>query len=163
MYTYLYLSPIGNILLKSDGKHLTSLTFSSMKALTPKHTDLPVFMHSIKWLDNYFSAQSYPLPALKLHGTPFQMQVWQILQQLPRNTLITYGEIAKQIAKINNKKTMSAQAVGGAVGRNPISIMIPCHRVIGANNSLTGYSGGIDKKVQLLQIENFDTTKYTMP
>nr|WP_081299643.1 methylated-DNA--[protein]-cysteine S-methyltransferase [Gilliamella apicola] len=101
--------------------------------------------------------------SLAPHGSPFRQKVWDILCQIPYGEIITYGNIAKQIVLQNNLHKMSSQAVGGAVGHNPISIIIPCHRVIGANGNLTGYAGGIDKKIKLLQIEGIDSSKFFIP
>ena len=95
---------------------------------------------------------------MHLKGTPFQMEVWEILCQIPYGQTITYGQIARQIAAKRGRKTMSAQAVGGAVGRNPISIIVPCHRVMGTDGSLTGYAGGVDKKMALLTLEGVNLT-----
>ncbi len=102
-------------------------------------------------------------PSLKLAGSPFRLMVWEILKQIPYGTVLTYGEIADMIAEKQGLKTMSAQAVGGAVGHNPISVIVPCHRVVGRGGSLTGYAGGIDKKIRLLRIENVDLTGFFVP
>ena len=96
-------------------------------------------------------------------GTPFQLSVWKILQKIPYGKTVTYGEIAKEIAEQKGLSRMSAQAVGGAVGHNEISIIVPCHRVVGTNGSLTGYAGGIDKKVKLLTLENTDMGTFFIP
>lgn len=103
------------------------------------------------------------MPRLKLDGTAFRIEIWQILQQIPYATTLTYGDIAKKIAIKRGIEDMSAQAVGGAVGHNPISIIIPCHRLLGSNGSLTGYAGGIDKKIALLELEGIDTNKFIIP
>ena len=110
-----------------------------------------------KWFDIYFSGNE-PKFSVPLHliGTPFQMEVWEILLTIPYGKTMTYGEIAKKIAVRRGMERMSAQAVGGAVGQNPIGVIVPCHRVIGAKGSLTGYAGGIDKKIKLLQLEKID-------
>lgn len=116
--------------------------------------DLPIFVAVKCWLDQYFSGQ-VPETEVPIHlvGTDFQKEVWRILCEIPYGQTTTYGQIARQIARQRGKKTMSAQAVGGAVGRNPISILVPCHRVIGTDGSLTGYAGGLDKKVFMLELE----------
>ena len=115
--------------------------------------DLPVFGEAVKWLDLYFAGKEPDfMPALSPSGTTFQQAVWEILRTIPYGATTSYGTIAKCLEKRAGKR-MSAQAVGGAVGRNPISILIPCHRVIGANGSLTGYAGGLDKKEYLLELE----------
>lgn len=108
-------------------------------------------------------AQRTCLPPLHLIGTPFQLSVWKILQKIPYGKTVTYGEIAKEIAAQKGSSSMSAQAVGGAVGHNEISIIVPCHRVVGTNGSLTGYAGGLDKKVKLLTLENVDMQNYWSP
>ena len=113
-----------------------------------------VFERTKKWLDSYFSGHNPDfIPPICLKGTSFQEDVWEILNRIPYGKVISYGEIARQIAEKRGLKRMSAQAVGGAVGRNPIAIIVPCHRVIGSNGSFTGYAGGLDKKTELLKIE----------
>ena len=165
-----YQSPLGGITISSDGIALTGLWFDGQKYFAStlgadyKEKDLPVFAEAKRWLDIYFSGREPSFtPPLSLNGSAFRMAVWQILQSIPYGQTITYGDIAKQLAAQQGKAKMSAQAVGGAVGHNPISIIVPCHRVVGAGSSLTGYAGGIDKKVQLLELESIDTTKFTMP
>ena len=125
---------------------------------------LPVFKETILWLNIYFNGKEPDfMPRLKLDGTAFRIEIWQILQQIPYATTLTYGDIAKKIAIKRGIEDMSAQAVGGAVGHNPISIIIPCHRLLGSNGSLTGYAGGIDKKIALLELEGIDTNKFIIP
>ncbi len=165
-----YQSPLGGITISSDGTALTGLWFDGQKYFADtlgteySEKDLPVFTEAKRWLDIYFSGREPDFtPPLSLNGSAFRMAVWQILQSIPYGQTITYGNIAKQLAAQQGKTKMSAQAVGGAVGHNPISIIVPCHRVIGTGGSLTGYAGGIDKKVQLLELEGIDTTKFTMP
>lgn len=165
-----YQSPLGGITISSDGTALTGLWFDGQKYFAStlgadyKTKDLPVFTEAKRWLDIYFSAREPDFtPPLALNGSPFRMAVWQILQSIPYGQTITYGAIAQQLAAQTGKTKMSAQAVGGAVGHNPISIIVPCHRVVGAGGSLTGYAGGIDKKVQLLELEGIDTTEFTVP
>ena len=115
---------------------------------------MPVFEQAKEWLTIYFSGQEPDfLPPVHMTGTPFQLTVWEILRTIPYGKTITYGEIAKEIAVRKGIPRMSAQAVGGAVGHNKISVIIPCHRVVGTNGSLTGYAGGIDKKRKLLTLE----------
>lgn len=155
-----YCSPLGNILLASDGTHLTGLWFEDQKYFAEKldsnhkEMDFIVFQQTKKWLDVYFAGKepAISLP-IRLNGTAFQNQVWQILCSIPYGQTITYGQIARTIAKQRGLSHMSAQAVGGAVGHNPISIIVPCHRVLGANGSLIGYAGGIDRKIALLNLE----------
>ena len=162
-YTSHYRSPIGNILLAADEIGLTGLWFEGQKYfalyLDKEHEEreIPIFEKAKEWLDIYFSgkAPGFTVP-LHFTGTDFQNEVWEILCAIPYGRTLTYGEIAKQIAAKKGLPRMSAQAVGGAVGRNGISIIVPCHRVVGANGSLTGYAGGIDKKIKLLQLEKAD-------
>ena len=162
-YTSHYRSPIGNILLAADEIGLTGLWFEGQKYfalyLDKEHEEreLPIFEKVKEWLDIYFSGKE-PDFTVPLHftGTDFQNEVWEILCAIPYGRTMTYGEIAKQVAAKKGLPRMSAQAVGGAVGHNGISILVPCHRVVGANGSLTGYAGGIDKKIKLLQLEKAD-------
>lgn len=159
-YVNHYESPFGDILLAADMAGLTGLWFDGEKYyanhLDPEHEEknLPVFEETKRWLTIYFSGQEPDFtPLLHIIGSPFQLSVWKILQKIPYGKTMTYGEIAKVIAKQRGLPHMSAQAVGGAVGHNEISIIIPCHRVIGTDGSLTGYAGGLDKKEKLLQLE----------
>lgn len=159
-YTHHYQSPIGNILLAADLIGLTGLWFEGQKYfalyLETEHEEkeLPLFDETGRWLDIYFSGKE-PGFSVPLHfkGTDFQNEVWKILCSIPYGETTTYGAIAKQLAVKKGLGHMSPQAVGGAVGHNPISIFVPCHRVVGANGSLTGYAGGIDKKIKLLTLE----------
>ncbi len=159
-YISKYESPIGNILLAADEIGLTGLWFEGQKHFAlyldkdHEEKELPLFADTKRWLDIYFSGQE-PNFKLPLHfiGTPFQNEVWKILYSIPYGETMTYGEIAKVLADRRGIKQMSAQAVGGAVGRNEISIIVPCHRVVGADGSLTGYAGGLDKKIALLKLE----------
>ena len=156
-----YASPLGNILLACDGTHLTGLWFEDQKYFAEKldknckETDCFLFQQTRMWLDTYFAGKepAISLP-IRLNGTAFQNQVWQILSSIPYGQTITYGQIARMIAKQRGISHMSAQAVGGAVGHNPISIIVPCHRVLGADGSLTGYAGGIERKIALLKLES---------
>ncbi len=159
-YISTYKSPLGNILLAADEIGLTGLWFYGQKYfahnLDPVHEekDLPVFEIAGKWLDIYFAGQKPDfMPPVHLPGTPFQVSVWKLLQQIPYGQTTTYGELARKIAGEKGLAHMSAQAVGGAVGHNPISIIVPCHRVVGSDGSLTGYAGGVDKKKYLLCLE----------
>lgn len=159
-YIEKYTSLLGNITLASDGENLIGLWMEGQKYFASGLGDyitgrtLPVFEDAKKWLDIYFSGKNPEfMPKLKPEGTPFQQAVWDILKEIPYGELTTYGAIAKQIAARTEKKSMSAQAIGGAVGHNPISIIIPCHRVVGSDGALTGYAGGLDKKKKLLELE----------
>lgn len=165
-----YASPLGPIALSSDGESLTGLWFDGQKYFgatlseEQREKDLPVFDGARRWLDAYFQGRDPGFtPPLNPRGTPFQKAVWDILLTIPRGSTLTYGQIADRVAKAMGRGRMSAQAVGGAVGHNPISILIPCHRVVGTNGSLTGYAGGVDKKLWLLQCEGVDTTLFTLP
>lgn len=159
-YTYHYDSRLGGITLASSGAALTGLWFDGQKyfgATLPKDYEekrLPVFEQTVRWLDIYFGGTAPDFtPPLSMDTTPFRRAVWEILLSIPFGHTMTYGEIAEKIAEQRGLYRMSAQAVGGAVGHNSIGIIIPCHRVIGADGSLTGYAGGIDKKRQLLTME----------
>ena len=169
-YIYKYQSPIGGITIASDGSSLTGLWFDGQKyfaaSLSPEHEEkvLPVFEQTIEWLDCYFSGKNPGfMPEIHLESTPFRLSVWEILKKIPYGKIITYKDIAKEIARLNGLPSMSMQAVGNAVGHNPISIIIPCHRVVGSSGSLTGYAGGIDKKVKLLELERTDMRGFFIP
>ncbi len=155
-----YQSPVGGILLAADEAGLTGLWFEGAKyfadQLEPAHEekDTPALEAAKRWLALYFSGTEPDfLPPIHLKGSPFRLAVWEILQKIPYGKTLTYGEIAKEIARLKGLPRMSAQAVGGAVGHNPISIVIPCHRVVGTDGSLTGYAGGVDRKAKLLALE----------
>lgn len=159
-YISYYESPLGNITLASDGENLTGLWFDSQKpsydiiSMHYKECDLPIFELTREWLDVYFTGRIPDFtPQLKVNETSFRNRVCEIMLMIPYGETMTYGQIAKQIADERGIEVMSAQAVGGAVGHNPISIIIPCHRVIGSDGSLTGYTGGLDIKVELLKLE----------
>lgn len=159
-YTFHYKSPLGGITLCSDGDALIGLWFDGGKyfgsTMTDKteEKDLPVFDKTKRWLDIYFNGGIPDFtPPLSLRGSEFRKAVWRLLQDVPYGKTATYGEIAKKLVRSSGLYRMSAQAVGGAVGHNPISIIVPCHRIVGANGSLTGYAGGIDKKFTLLKLE----------
>lgn len=160
-----YDSPIGNITIASDGENITGLWFDSQKpsdevlAANYESCDkqkplLPIFDQTRKWLDIYFAGNDPGFtPPIKVNDSPFRKRVCEIMLEIPHGKTTTYGKIAKQVAEEKGIEKMSAQAVGGAVGHNPISIIIPCHRVVGSDGSLTGYTGGIDIKVKLLELE----------
>ncbi len=159
-YTNEYISPLGKILLASDGHALTGLWFEGQKYFAAKlerdheEKDLPVFAQVAEWLALYFNGKNPAFtPPLTLKGTPFQKEVWEAMLAIPFGQTTTYAKIAAQIAKHRGLASMSAQAVGSAVAHNPISLIIPCHRVVGSDGSLTGYAGGIEKKEWLLAME----------
>ena len=168
-YTNHYDSPLGGITLASDDNALIGLWFDGQKyfadVLDTDHEEkeLPIFEQTKKWLDIYFSGKSPNFtPPLNMKTTDFRKAVWEVMLTISYGKTMTYGEIAEQIAKKKGIRKMSAQAVGGAVGHNAISLIIPCHRVIGADGSLTGYAGGIQKKVKLLEMEGVErvTTRH---
>jgi len=160
-YTTQFDSPLGKMLLAADEKGITGLWFYGEKyfadGLAREHKEeiTPALKKALQWLKLYFDGKKPQfMPPIHMMGTIFQMSVWNILQTIPYGKTTTYGAIAKKIAAKRGTKQMSAQAVGGAVGHNKISILIPCHRVLGSNGDLTGYAAGIDKKKALLQIED---------
>ena len=179
LYRRSYHSPLGEMTMASDGRALTALFFQGQKYAeidisdeentaddTAEHSEAgerageggarAVFDRTLEWLDIYFAGRDPSFaPPLSIKGTPFQEAVWEILRKIPYGTVITYGEIARQIAGKRGVRRMSAQAVGGAVGRNPVAIIVPCHRVIGSDGSLTGYAGGLDRKEKLLKLEKW--------
>ena len=156
-YSTNYSSPIGELIIVSDGNAITGVCFYSQKHFNSEVTgeiaennDIDVLKKAIRWFDDYFAGLNPDIDfELKPHGTEFRQKVWSILRDIPYGKTVTYGEIASEISP-----SMSAQAVGGAVGANPIAILIPCHRVIGVNGKLTGYAAGIDRKIELLKLEN---------
>lgn len=159
-YTHDCDSPLGKILLASDGHALTGLWFEGQKYFAAKldqeheEKDLPVFAQTEEWLALYFNGKKPAFtPPMKLKGTSFQKEVWEELLAIPFGRTTTYAKIAEGIAKRRGLVSMSAQAAGSAVGRNPISLIIPCHRVVGSDGSLTGYAGGLEKKEWLLAME----------
>ena len=171
IYAAQYPSPFG-ITMASDGENLIGLWLEGQKYFPETVTeemkeaaDLPVFHAAAKWLEAYFAGARPQLKDLPLspQGGEFRQTVWDLLCEIPYGELTTYGEIAAKTAARMNKMSMSAQAVGGAVGHNPISIIIPCHRVVGANGSLTGYAGGIENKIKLLQHEGADMSQLYVP
>lgn len=169
-YIQHYQSPLGPMTLASDGHSLIGLWFHDQKyygstLIEPIINEpLEVFDITCQWLDLYFAGEQPSFtPPLKFNDSPFRQLVWDILLQIPYGTTLTYKEIGQQIAKLTNKPTFSAQAVGGAVGHNPLSILVPCHRVLGTNGSFTGYAGGIDKKIYLLECEKVDCSNFTQP
>lgn len=165
-----YNSPLGGILLAADEIGLSGLWFDGQKYfardLPAEHVEqnTPVLSEAKRWLDIYFTGREPDFtPPLHPIGSVFRQAVWEILLQIPYGQTTTYGEIARQLAAKLGLPRMSAQAVGGAVGHNEVSIIIPCHRVVGTSGSLTGYAGGIDKKVKLLELEHTDMTELFVP
>lgn len=151
-----YASPLGDLLIASDGEAICGVWFldqkhfkSSVDGDMIQKDDLAIFKTVKRWFDDYFNGLNPEISfKLKPHGSDFRRKVWKILSEIPYGETLTYGEIAKRISP-----AMSAQAVGGAVGHNPIAVLIPCHRVLGANGNLTGYAGGLDRKCELLKLE----------
>ena len=169
-YSYYPNSPVGKLLMTSDGQNLTSLQmntqrYNRLQSDWIMQDDLEIFNQTRQWLNDYWQGKKLSLKdlTLKPQGSDFRQKVWKILQEIPYGQYLTYGDIARRIARECGITKMSAQAVGGAVGHNPICIVIPCHRVIGSNGNLTGYDGGIDKKIILLQHEGFDISKFSLP
>ena len=167
-----YKSPVGLLTLAGEGEHLTGLWLEGQKyfgATLPRQSlerDIdPVFIKAREWLDRYFAGERPGIGELSLapSGGVFRQEVWRLLCEIPYGEVTTYGEIARRLAKRLGRSSMSAQAIGGAVGHNPISIVIPCHRVVGAGGSLTGYAGGIERKVRLLALEKADMTGLFAP
>ena len=166
IYITYYDSILGKLTIACDGENIIGLWIEGQKYFADtikneniiKKDDISIFIKTKEWLDRYFRGERPDIKELKLSpkGSEFRQNVWKILCRIPYGQTITYGKIAKEIAKLMNKNSMSAQAIGNAVGHNPISIIIPCHRVVGTNGGLTGYAGGIDKKRELLELENAD-------
>lgn len=168
-FTKEYPSPLGTLRMYSDGTALTGLWFTDPKeaaedgeakaasgAEKEKTMDIPALADTERWLDVYFQGKDPgELPCIRLSGTPFQMMVWELLRQIPYGHTVTYGELAAEVARKRKLPRMSAQAVGQAVSKNPVGILIPCHRVIGKDSSLTGYAGGLPVKEVLLKLEGF--------
>jgi methylated-DNA-[protein]-cysteine S-methyltransferase len=169
-YSTTYPSSVGLITLASCGGSLAGLWIEGQKyhggvsAMT-ENDGVPVFAAAKKWLDRYFAGERPAISALPLApvGSAFRQGVWSILCEIPYGEVVTYGYIAQKMAAKMNRKSMSSQAAGGAVGHNPISIIIPCHRVVGSNGSLTGYAGGIGTKIKLLEREGVDMSALFVP
>lgn len=169
-YTATYQSPIGEILLAADESGVIGLWLENEKYFASglerdhEEKEIPVLKLAKHWLDIYFSGKNPDfMPSIHMIGTEFQKEVWEILLCIPYGQTITYGEIAKRLAEKRRIPHMSAQAVGGAVGHNKLSILVPCHRVVGSNGSLTGYAGGLNKKIKLLELEGVDMKKLFIP
>lgn len=178
LYSTVYASPVGELTVASDGSHIVGLWIKGQKYFGGslkeellekeemlKQEEPEVFTAARDWLDRYFKGEKPEIRELPLApaGSEFRRTVWKILCEIPYGEVTTYGEIAKETALRLHKQRMSAQAVGGAVGHNPISIIIPCHRIVGTNGSLTGYAGGIDVKIKLLKQEGVDISGFFVP
>ena len=154
-----YDSPLGGITMAGEGEVLSGLWLPGQRASSGAGTERwqPVFGETCRWLDVYFSGKDPGfVPKLELRGTDFRREVWEILLGIPYGNTMTYGEIAAAVGRRRGVRRMSAQAVGGAVGHNPVSIIVPCHRVVGAASALTGYAGGLELKRRLLRLEGVD-------
>ena len=163
MYYYLkYPSFVGKLTVVSDENSIVGLYIEGQKYFFDKemilNEEIPVLKSAVNWLDKYFDGKKPNISdiSLNLCGSEFRKLVWNILCDIPYGSVVTYGEIAKKVARIKGKKYMSAQAIGGAISHNPISIIVPCHRVIGVNGNLTGYASGINVKKKLLEFEKVD-------
>ena len=161
-------SPVGELTLAADGAALTGLWMEGQKYFgaglpeTVQEDNLSVFQETKAWLEAYFARAPLPaLPPLAPHGSPFRQAVWRLLLEIPYGTVTTYGALAQKLRQ--QGISAAAQAVGGAVGHNPISILIPCHRVVGSDGSLTGYAGGVEKKRYLLELEGTDMSGLYIP
>lgn len=162
-------SPVGPLTVASDGDALVGLWLDGQKYFeatlgeTEERPDLPVLQEARAWLDRYFEgADPGPIPPVRPRGTAFRQRVWTMLAEIPYGQLTTYGELARRIEEETGARA-SARAVGGAVGHNPISIILPCHRVVGSTRSLTGYAGGLQKKIALLKLEGVDVDALKVP
>lgn len=172
MYKTTYKSPIGNLLIASKDNKLVGLWvenqkyyLSNFKEEIVEAKNLEILVKTKKWLDIYFNGENPDINELEISlvGSEFRKSVWEILKNIPYGEVISYNDIAKELAKQKGITRMSAQAVGVAVGHNPISIIIPCHRVVGTNGSLTGYASGIKKKIYLLEHEKVNMNKLFVP
>ncbi|MDR1608080.1 MAG: methylated-DNA--[protein]-cysteine S-methyltransferase [Deltaproteobacteria bacterium] len=169
-YITTYRSPLGLLTLSSDSLSLNGLWIEGQKYHGQNNNqaikkDLPIFDEAKTWLERYFAGEKPQVAELSLAplGSEFRRKVWAILREIPYGQIVSYGAIAKQLAASMNLNRMSSQAVGGAVGHNPISIIVPCHRVVGSNGDLTGYAGGLDLKIKLLELEGVDMSKLFRP
>lgn len=158
----MYASQLGELVLTSDRNVLTGVWYPehldlNALELVERADELPILLQTRRWLDDYFAGHKpSELPKIRLEGTPFQLMVWELLQEIPYGATTTYGSLATRVAQRMGRAHMSAQAIGGAVASNPISILVPCHRVVGANGRLTGYAGGLERKCALLEREGVE-------
>ncbi|MBD5414122.1 MAG: methylated-DNA--[protein]-cysteine S-methyltransferase [Treponema sp.] len=169
-YTSMYISPVGEMLLAADETSIVGAWFKDGKHYARcldkenEQKETPIIKEGKYWLDSYFQGKNPGFePPIRLLGTPFQVEVWNLLRKIPYGETTTYKEIARCIAERRGLKKMSARAVGTAIGKNNISLIVPCHRVVGANNSLAGYAGGIDKKIYFLKLEGGYKNAYFVP
>ncbi|MBD5441930.1 MAG: methylated-DNA--[protein]-cysteine S-methyltransferase [Treponema sp.] len=169
-YTSMYISPVGEMLLAADETSIVGAWFKDGKHYARcldkenEQKETPIIKEGKYWLDSYFQGKNPGFePPIRLLGTPFQVEVWNLLHKIPYGETTTYKEIARCIAERRGLKKMSARAVGTAIGKNNISLIVPCHRVVGANNSLAGYAGGIDKKIYFLKLEGGYKNAYFVP
>lgn len=170
IYTAQYMSPLGAMTLACDEEAIIGLWFNDQRhfaATLPETVEMkmhPLLTEGVRWLERYYAGREPDfLPPLRYDSTPFRKMVGDVMLTIPYGKTMTYGEIAARVAESRGISKMSAQAVGGAVGHNPISLMLPCHRVVGTNGSLTGYAGGIDRKWKLLTLERADLTGFFVP
>lgn len=170
IFTQHYNSPVGGLLLAADNSGLIGLWLDGEKYFADSlpesnaERETTILCDAKRWLDVYFSGREPDfMPPLHPSGSDFRKAVWKLLLEIPYGKTVTYGELAKKLAVQRGIPRMSAQAVGGAVGHNEISIIIPCHRVVGTNGSLTGYAGGIEKKIRLLELEKVDMSCFFVP
>lgn len=167
IYRSMYDSPVGRIHLIATDEALTGLFIEGQRGFCDNFAFIgenPVILQTKDWLNRYFDGEKPSSDEIKisLEGGAFRLDVWELLRKIPYGRTITYGELAASVAKNRGIVKMSAQAVGGAVGCNPISIIVPCHRVMGKGGDLTGYNGGVDKKIKLLTLEGVDTSEFYM-
>lgn len=166
-----YESPLGTMILTADEKGLTRMYFKGapdapegLENKLSKAQDNEFIQEGKHWLHGYFEGRNLGWrPPLHLKGTDFQQQVWKVLLNIPYGKTVTYGDVAQEVAKARHMDKMSSRAVGGAVGSNPVALIVPCHRVMGVSGSFTGYGGGLQRKVKLLELEGVDVSKFTMP
>ena len=172
LFTATHPSPLGELTLACREDALVGLWFTRQEFLTATAGDaveenpgVPLLRLARGWLDAYFAGRRPAPGAVPLApvGTPFRQLVWKLLRAIPYGECVTYGDIARETASALGKEHMSSRAVGGAVGHNPLSIIIPCHRVVGTGGNLTGYGGGIDRKIRLLELEGVDMRRFSLP